>query len=104
MGDLEAARLSPRGGGGAPRGWAALWEYQAAQSSQSRAEGAQGASWGQGGGHFDRVALPPETVAVMTLSGAAERAHTCVKKSLASLTPAQTPCFPHSCFSKGRSS
>ena len=38
--------MSPRGGGGAPSGWASLWEYRAAQSRQARAEEAQGASWG----------------------------------------------------------
>ena len=27
---LEATRLSPRGGGGAPCGWASFWEYRAA--------------------------------------------------------------------------
>ena len=44
--------MSPRGGGGAPSGWASLWECRAAQSRQARAEEAQGASWGtaKGGG------------------------------------------------------
>jgi hypothetical protein len=52
-----------------------------------------------------RATSPPAaTVAAITLSGAAERAHTWVKKSLASLTPAHTPCLPHSCCSKPRSS
>ena len=41
----EAARVSPRGGGWAPGGWASLWECRAAQSRQARAEEAQGASW-----------------------------------------------------------
>ena len=53
---LEAARLLPRGGGGAPSGWASLWECRAAQSRQARPEEAQGASWGAAkGGHFDRA-------------------------------------------------
>ena len=41
---LEAARLSPRGRGGAPSGRASLWECRAARSRQRRAEEAQGAS------------------------------------------------------------
>ena len=43
---LEAARLAPRGGGGAPSGRASLWECRAAQSRQARPEEPQGASWG----------------------------------------------------------
>ena len=43
---FEAARWSPRGGGGAPSGWASPWECRADQSRQARPEEAQGASWG----------------------------------------------------------
>ena len=42
---LEAARLSLRGGGWAPSGWASLWEYRAAQSRQARSEEPQEPSW-----------------------------------------------------------
>ena len=48
----EAARLSHRAGGGAPSGWASIWEYRAAQSHQARAEEPQEPSWGTAkGGH-----------------------------------------------------
>ena len=58
---MEAARLRPRGGGGAPSGWASLWEYRAAQSRQARAEEAQGASWGAAKG--DTLTMLPCTAA-----------------------------------------
>ena len=44
---LEAARSSPRGGGGAPSGWASLWECRAARGRQARAEEAQGGEPGR---------------------------------------------------------
>ena len=54
---LGAARLSPRGGGGAPSGWASLWECRAARSRQARPEEAQGGELGRcQGGHFERDA------------------------------------------------
>ena len=51
---LEAARLSPRGGGGAPSGRASPWECRAAQSRQARPEEAQGERLV---GHCDPAAL-----------------------------------------------
>ena len=33
--ESKAARLRPRGGGGAPSGWAPLWEYRAASEPPS---------------------------------------------------------------------
>ena len=38
---LEAARLSNRGGGWAPSGWASLWECRAASHSQHGQEAAK---------------------------------------------------------------
>ena len=56
---LEAARSSPRGGGGAPSGGASPWECRAARSRQARPEEAQGASWGTAkGGTFTLTLLP----------------------------------------------
>ena len=46
LASLEAARLSPRGRGGAPSGWASIWECRTAQRRQARSEEAQGASSG----------------------------------------------------------
>ena len=59
---LEAARSSPRGGGGAPSGWASLWEYHAAQSRQARPEEPQEPqepSWGAAKGVTLTVLVPP---------------------------------------------
>ena len=51
--------MSLRGGGCAPSGWASLWEYQAAQSSQARPEEVQEPSFvtAKAGtsGHFDHA-------------------------------------------------
>ena len=44
--ERNAARSSPRGGGGAPSGWASLWECRAALSRQARPEEPQELSWG----------------------------------------------------------
>ena len=52
---LEAASSATRGGGGAPSGWASLWECRAAQSHQARPEEVQEPSWGTVKG--DKVTL-----------------------------------------------